>query len=506
MRCVDPCPGSCAYNALCTVQNHIPSCHCPEGYIGDPFTACQLAPKRKMLRYVLKPILTRYFNNSLAKPIVKDDPCNPSPCGSNAVCNNGQCSCLPEYQGDPYVGCRPECVLNTECPSNKACIRNKCVDPCPGTCGYNALCDVYNHVPMCRCPHGMTGNAFVQCDIEPQPVVTNPCQPSPCGPNSRCRVYQNTAVCSCIESYIGNPPSCRPECTINSDCAPQRACQNQKCVDPCPGSCGLNALCNVVNHAPICNCPARFTGNPFVSCQPIIEPPRKLQDKPNPCIPSPCGPNSDCRVVGDSSTCACLAQFIGSPPNCRPECVSNSECPSNRACINQKCQDPCPGVCGQNALCNVVSHTAMCTCAAGFTGDPFTGCTVPPVRQMDYITPCQPNPCGSNAVCRQVNNAGSCQCLPEYFGNPYEGCRPECVSNSDCPSNRACVNQKCRDPCPGTCGLNALCSVVNHLPTCQCMSEYVGDPYQYCQLPEKRKSNECYKDPLRNSNRVLIFS
>nr|1OIG_A Chain A, Dumpy, isoform Y len=24
--------------------------------------------------------------------------------------------------------------------------------------------------------------------------------------------------------------------------------------------------------------------------------------------------------------------------------------------------------------------------------------------------------------------------------------RPECVLNSDCPSNQACVNQKCRDP------------------------------------------------------------
>lgn len=59
--------------------------------------------------------------------------------------------------------CRPECVLNSECPQNKACIRNKCMDPCPGTCGQNALCEVYNHVPMCRCPQGMSGNAFVQC-------------------------------------------------------------------------------------------------------------------------------------------------------------------------------------------------------------------------------------------------------------------------------------------------------------------------------------------------------
>lgn len=72
---------------------------------------------------------------------------------------------MPEYQGDPYVGCRPECVTNTDCALDRACIRNKCMDPCPNTCGQNALCSVYNHVPMCTCPAGMAGNAFVQCSL-----------------------------------------------------------------------------------------------------------------------------------------------------------------------------------------------------------------------------------------------------------------------------------------------------------------------------------------------------
>lgn len=94
---------------------------------------------------------------------VPEDPCNPSPCGPNTQCNNGACTCLAEYQGDPYVGCRPECVLNTDCPLNRACLRNKCVDPCVGTCGQSAICNVYNHVPMCSCPVGMTGNAFLSC-------------------------------------------------------------------------------------------------------------------------------------------------------------------------------------------------------------------------------------------------------------------------------------------------------------------------------------------------------
>ena len=69
-----------------------------------------------------------------------------------------------------------------------------------------------------------------------------------------------------------------------------------------------------------------------------------------------------------------------------------------------------------------------------------------------------------------------------YFGDPYTQCRPECVTNSDCPANRACANLKCIDPCPGTCGLQARCQVVNHIPTCTCKQGYRGDPFTQCVL------------------------
>lgn len=98
----------------------------------------------------------------LVKP-EKKDPCNPSPCGPNSQCNNGVCACLPEYQGDPYVGCRPECVLNSDCPRDKACVRNKCADPCVNVCGQNAECSVINHVPMCACKVGWSGDPFSSC-------------------------------------------------------------------------------------------------------------------------------------------------------------------------------------------------------------------------------------------------------------------------------------------------------------------------------------------------------
>jgi hypothetical protein len=79
----------------------------------------------------------------------------------------------------------------------------------------------------------------------------DPCLYSPCGPYSECRVSNGIAVCSCNENYIGSPPMCKPECVVSTECAPDKACIKQKCSDPCPGMCGVNAICNVLNHNPI---------------------------------------------------------------------------------------------------------------------------------------------------------------------------------------------------------------------------------------------------------------
>ena len=336
------------------------------------------------------------------------------------------------------------------------------------------------------------------------PVETNPCQPSPCGPNSQCRERNGQAICSCVPGFVGSPPTCRPECITSNECPQNEACNNQKCVDPCPGTCGINAKCQVLSHNPICSCPPRYTGDPFIRCQIEI-----IQDTipTDPCQPSPCGSNAQCRVTGDQASCSCLPGMIGNPPYCKPECISNSECSSHLACINKKCQDPCPNACGQNAQCKVVSHTPMCYCLSGFTGDPFGYCTE--IREdypVEVKRPCSPSPCGSNAICREQNGAGTCSCVEDYVGNPYEGCRPECVLNSDCPSNLACINSRCKDPCPGTCGQNAMCQVVNHLPSCTCLPGYTGDPFRYCNFQqEERKISLTYENTFHFTNIIISY-
>lgn len=97
-------------------------------------------------------------------------------------------------------------------------------------------------------------------------AVIDPCHPSPCGSYGQCRKVNNVAVCSCLLNYVGNPPNCRPECVVNADCSLYKSCLSQKCRDPCPGTCGVNTKCNVVNHNPICTCLNGHTGDPFIRC------------------------------------------------------------------------------------------------------------------------------------------------------------------------------------------------------------------------------------------------
>lgn len=113
----------------------------------------------------------------------------------------------------------------------------------------------------------------------------------------------------------------------------------------------------------------------------ILEPQEIPQSKPpiNVCVPNPCGLYSICQDNNGVPACSCMPGYIGVPPNCHPECVINSDCSANLACIKQKCRDPCPGSCGFNAHCSVLNHIPICTCFEGYTGDSFTNCyPVPP--------------------------------------------------------------------------------------------------------------------------------
>ena len=366
--------------------------------------------------------------------------CSGSTCGNNAHCttigDRPVCSCLKGYTGDPLYNCiRAECLDSSECRGHLACKNQRCVDPCQGVCGTNSNCDTRNHIPVCTCPPGYTGNPFQSCRrFNPEEL----CHPSPCGVNTVCEVINNVPTCKCQPGYHGSPlAGCRHECESNAECGPQNACIEFRCQNPCT-QCGRNAECEVVqNHVPVCKCPRNYFGNPLSSCQ--------------------------------------------------PECTQSSDCPPSKpACFYNSCKNPCDGVCGVNANCELRNGiTPVCSCPKDMTGDPFTMC-----RFFTKEDLCSPNPCGANAKCqpgydRSNKERPVCTCHPGYIGDPITGCiRGECVDDAECPDHQACFEYKCQNPCRGQCGVNAECNPRRHVAVCTCNPGYNGDALTQCHRVE----------------------
>jgi hypothetical protein len=139
-----------------------------------------------------------------------------------------------------------------------------------------------------------------------------------------CSNNGGSASCTCLPENFGDPyVACKPECIQNSDCDNLKACVRYKCMNPCltPGACGINAVCEVYRHVISCSCEIGYTGQPLSACYPI---PQRIETTPSPrdpCSPSPCGPDSICRVQNGIAICSCKPDYFGVPPQCRPECI-----------------------------------------------------------------------------------------------------------------------------------------------------------------------------------------
>ena len=74
-----------------------------------------LAVKNQVSPQVRK-VLDFAFIFTAERPIEIVEPCNPSPCGRNAECSQlggaASCRCVGDYTGNPYIECRPECVVS----------------------------------------------------------------------------------------------------------------------------------------------------------------------------------------------------------------------------------------------------------------------------------------------------------------------------------------------------------------------------------------------------------
>ena len=139
-------------------------------------------------------------------------------------------------------------------------------------------------------------------------------------------------------------------------------------------------------------------------------------------------------------------------------CKSDFECPLTQACIQKECQNPCIyEQCGIEAICEVRTHQAKCVCP------------------------------------------------PSYLGDPYQVCRkPECIVDDDCPQVLACENEKCVDPC--ACAVNANCIVRSHRARCQCITSYIGDPYNTGCYPGRNNFFVFYSKQPRFKPIIIFIS
>ena len=108
----------------------------------------------------------------------------------------------------------------------------------------------------------------------------------------------------------------------------------------------------------------------------------------------------------------------------------------------------------------MVSHQALCTCPAGFVGNPRTEC----IRDVNQ---CLSNPCGPNARCVDLVGTFDCKCEPGCIGNGRTGCK--------CPPSQV-------DGCQfKICGPNAKCRSQNGVGQCYCPSNFPhGNPNKSC--------------------------
>lgn len=110
-----------------------------------------------------------------------DDDCN-----SEEICQGVTC----------VLGCRSA----QTCGANQACMDNQCSDPCSSNiaCGTNALCSVENHLPVCKCPLGLSGDPTKSCT---QPIVK-------CSASSDCAAGSTCVDGLCASTCEDSSSSC----------------------------------------------------------------------------------------------------------------------------------------------------------------------------------------------------------------------------------------------------------------------------------------------------------
>ena len=111
-------------------------------------------------------------------------------------------------------------------------------------------------------------------------------------------------------------------------------------------------------------------------------------------------------------------------------CRADSECPSQTACINQQCVNPCSVAdpCGINAQCQVLDtlpvRTMVCICITGYQGNAAVECTPGEcqpllVQELTLVVAVPTCPPGRGLV---LNEHDKCVCPPGHYVDEDGNC------------------------------------------------------------------------------------
>lgn len=513
--CVSPCllEAPCAISAECYGKSHRTNCRCPQGTTGDPFSKCMAVECE---------VDSDCDDDSVCLRGTCRNACSiegRAPCAVNAECfarnHAASCRCPSSLPlGDPLTYCQrvevvgePECLMDKDCPSGHACLRDECREACSELkpCSANARCSVSDSIPfrtlICKCPNGYLPDEDGACKPAQLPplgcsadqdcgdteacvnrICRNPCN---CGDNAECFVRDHRPVCSCKSGFDGDPYRlCRVVgCRSDSECESHEACVNGNCISPCllNNTCGANADCYVDRSRPLCRCRSGFEGDAYIGCIAI-------------------------------------------------ECRSNGDCPQDKQCRAHRCVNPCLSgtACGSNAECLARDHVAACKCEPGMIGNPYVQCRREPIAECYADGDCPPrsaclnsrcvnpctelHPCTSPARC-QVSptlpvRTMLCTCPPGYLSAGGGLCRPigpiadvACEIDDDCTANHACITSLCKNPCE--CGPNADCQIKTHKPVCACRPGFLGDARTGCYEVICQSDSQCSDDETCINNRCV---
>ena len=436
-------------------------------------------------------------------------------CKTGELCVNGSCAIQCK---DGQTDCSGTCVdtqtdinhcgsCGSTCNAGEACTAGKCEKRCPTEltkCG-DACVDTKTSRANC----GACGTACKDGEV---------CSAGTCALSCQASLTECNKTCVDTKLSRANCGACGTACKGGEVCSAGTcalSCQTglTKCSDTCVdtqlsrshcGACGTACKDGEVCSAGTCT----------LSCQ------QGLTDCSGTCVNTQsnrthcgaCGTACKSGEVCDAGTCkvscptdqtlcnntctntksdrancgacgtVCKGGEVCSAGTCALSCQTGlTEC--NKTCVDTKSSRSHCGACGTTCKTGEICTAGACVLSCP---PPFSACGQSCVNTSTDSKHC--GACNSACTSSQVCNQGICQA------------KPECLKNTDCPSGRSCVNQKCVAQgcnssldCPGT----QLCNFSTRTcydPSQGCNTDADCPGAQICNTSNGRCTTRCLSD------------